>query len=409
MGGRKIVPWLPARERLPRAGLHFSAGTYLFLLATALIGFIGLDTDANLLLILFGLCVGALIVSALAAWTSLRGLTVTRTVVDSVPAGQPFEVRYQFRNPQRWLRARSVHLVDLPESTAGMPVVEALIGAIAPGETLTVTARARCPRRGRVSFDRVAIATRFPFGLFTRYETFAIPQTMVIYPPLGAIRERRWQTRHHAERAVEGLARSRAGDGEFFGVREYRAGDSPRRIHWRRSARAGTLVVRELAEPATQRVWVVLDTRVAAGDAYAADRLETAISAAATVACDAIEQNHKVGLICNGEPWLLMPPGGGRDYRLRILHELAVRDANPSDRLLDRLRRIKYPTHWRGLCLLFTGRANDDLPEAVRLMASRLGPVSIFAPGTPAFDAVYSPPRAHAAPEPAVAAGGRRW
>ena len=46
---------------------------------------------------------------------------------------------------------------------------------------------------------------------------------------------------------------------ELFGVREYRAGDPLRRIHWRSSARLGELVVREYEPPGVQTVGVFCD------------------------------------------------------------------------------------------------------------------------------------------------------
>jgi uncharacterized protein (DUF58 family) len=45
----------------------------------------------------------------------------------------------------------------------------------------------------------------------------------------------------------------------MFGIREYRAGDALRRIHWRSSARRGELVVREFEPPGIQTVAIVLD------------------------------------------------------------------------------------------------------------------------------------------------------
>lgn len=409
MRARKLIPWLPARRPPPEAGLHFSPGSALFLLATGVIGLVGMDTDANLLIVLFGLCVGAVLVSGLSAWISLSGLEITRAAPDSVVAEQPFELRYQVHNRQRWLAAHALHLVDLVDARGGGATPECFIPVIRAGESISVSVPVRFDRRGRVALDALVVATRFPFGLFTRYATVSLPQSLFVFPRLGAVRERRWLASRHAEITGDTGVLARRGDDEFYGLREYRAGDSPRRIHWRRSARAGTLVVREMAAAGTMRLWIVIDTRVPRNDAYAAARLEIAIRCAATVACDALENNRKVGLICNGEPWLVLPPGGGRDFRLRILRELAMRADNPDDRLLDRLARVKWPSHRRGSGLVFAGRSNDDLPDVLRLLSHRIGSVAVYLPGTPAFDAIYSggslPRRAGGlSPEPP-----RRW
>jgi uncharacterized protein (DUF58 family) len=57
-----------------------------------------------------------------------------------------------------------------------------------------------------------------------------------------------------------GVSAPRAGSGtELFGVREYRAGDPLRRIHWRSSARLGELVVREYEPPGVQTLGIFCD------------------------------------------------------------------------------------------------------------------------------------------------------
>ena len=56
--------------------------------------------------------------------------------------------------------------------------------------------------------------------------------------------------RPQARELEASVSAPRAGSGmELFGVREYRAGDPLRRIHWRSSARLGELVVREYEPP----------------------------------------------------------------------------------------------------------------------------------------------------------------
>ena len=67
---------------------------------------------------------------------------------------------------------------------------------------------------------------------------------------------------HHPQaRELEAsVAAPRAGSGtELFGVREYRPGDSLRRIHWRSSARRGELVVREYEPPGVQTLGIFCD------------------------------------------------------------------------------------------------------------------------------------------------------
>ena len=46
---------------------------------------------------------------------------------------------------------------------------------------------------------------------------------------------------------------------DFYGIRSYRPGDSPRWIHWRTTARVGQPMVREFEEPPQQHLTVILE------------------------------------------------------------------------------------------------------------------------------------------------------
>ena len=85
------------------------------------------------------------------------------------------------------------------------------------------------------------------------------------------------------------LAAPRAGAGsEIFGVREYRRGDSLRRIHWRSSARRGELVAREYEPPGLHVLGLFLDPRPEAGAADQVARL------AASEAWDCLRMGGRV-------------------------------------------------------------------------------------------------------------------
>ncbi len=87
-------------------------------------------------------------------------------------------------------------------------------------------------------------------------------------------------------------AAPRAGSGnELFGIREYRPGDSLRRIHWRSSARHGQLVVREYEPPGMRTVSILVDP--APATVAVADQIARI---AASEAWDCIREGGRVAL-----------------------------------------------------------------------------------------------------------------
>lgn len=110
-------------------------------------------------------------------------------------------------------------------------------------------------RRGPIDAAEWEISSGDFLGFFHRHAMCEDEEIGLVLPRFASLSDRR------TAREVEaGIAAPRAGSGtELFGVREYRPGDSLRRIHWRSSARRGELIVREYEPPGLHLLNVVLD------------------------------------------------------------------------------------------------------------------------------------------------------
>ncbi len=329
--------------RMTRGGLGFIFATMIICLGAV-------DGDVNLLTLLFGFCLGSLLINAFYGYRTLTSLSVRRTVPDVAVAGKPFVIRYTVTNRRRWASARGILIEDVLGDGAAMPNPEFFVPVLAGGQSVTLAIPVVSPTRGRIAFSFIGASTRLPFHLFSKWVRIEAAGEVVVFPALG-----RLLTRINFSEAVTDIHGGNGGrlrgDGEYYGVREYRAGDNPRRIHWRRSAQSGRLMIREMAQSGENQLWCVLDTSVAPGDVGQARRLELIISAAATVICDALESGAKVGLICNGEPLVVMPPAAGRACRPRLLRELAIRGSHHDDDLALHIHHLPWPPRWRGPCL----------------------------------------------------------
>ncbi|WP_372735660.1 DUF58 domain-containing protein [Nocardioides sp.] len=82
----------------------------------------------------------------------------------------------------------------------------------------------------------------------------------------------------------------------FHALREYVRGDDLRHVHWRSSAKADTLLVRQYVETRRSEAAIVLDDRPSA---YADEaEFEVAVSVAASLAVRALRDDFEVSLIC---------------------------------------------------------------------------------------------------------------
>lgn len=117
--------------------------------------------------------------------------------------------------------------------------------------------RLACPR-GRYPITAPMLCCQFPFGLYTARCPLACTDEALVWPsyftapplPEGGVSE-----------SSEGSFPSRkAGtSGDLMGVRDFRRGDSLRRIHWPQTARHDRLIVTEWQALRLPRVRIVLD------------------------------------------------------------------------------------------------------------------------------------------------------
>ncbi|KAA0268312.1 MAG: DUF58 domain-containing protein, partial [Chloroflexi bacterium] len=117
-------------------------------------------------------------------------------------------------------------------------------------------------KRGSHSFDGIHATTEDQLGLVSKRALLPAPGQVLVLP--GLIRVRRISILPRQTRVYSGvIPANQGGTGiEFFGVREYQAGDSPRRINWRISARQpNALYSNEYQQERVADVGIVLDGR----------------------------------------------------------------------------------------------------------------------------------------------------
>ncbi len=136
-------------------------------------------------------------------------------------------------------------------------------------------------RRGVLPLNKLTLACPDPLGLVNRCVTLALPQKVLILPKryqLPAIHlpgSRQYQSDGLAMAASVGSSE------EFRALREYRPGDSPRKIHWKSWAKTGKPIIKEEQTEHSVRHALILDTFQA--EAYS-EIMEAAIAIAASFA-----------------------------------------------------------------------------------------------------------------------------
>lgn len=166
------------------------------------------------------------------------------------------------------------------------------------------------------------------------------------------------------------------------GIRDYAAGDSPRHMHWKATARAGAPQVRVFEPVRTLRAALFLDVATGAPTdkgiwrGYDEDLLELAIVTAASTAVHLLAEGCAVGLYTNGralarEGLIEVPPGATPATELAILEGLARIHAMPAAPL-DRVIRYEESRLPATACAIVVSAAVTPalLDAAARLRAA---------------------------------------
>jgi uncharacterized protein (DUF58 family) len=172
---------------------------------------------------------------------------------------------------------------------------------LAPYQAVTRRYRLRCTARGYHQIGPSALRTGDLFGLVRRRVTLDARDHLVVYPRIVELEALGLSASHPLGQAP--AARRLYEDPTLLcGSRDYAPGDSLRRMHWKATARLGSLQVKVFDPSATLDVMIALDvaTSEAVRWSYDAALLELGICAAASLAYSYLEERRAVGLLTNG-------------------------------------------------------------------------------------------------------------
>ena len=152
------------------------------------------------------------------------------------------------------------------------------------------------PRRGLHQLDRFQVATSFPFGFIKRAVNARRRDVLLVHPPIAQVDGALLRTCRSADTSGATMRPRAGGADEFYGVKDYRPGDNPRWIYWRRSARSGKMVSKLMTQVAPPRVLLLVNTFLDQRTAERHAAVEHSIAMAASLAIEAIGEGLSVGL-----------------------------------------------------------------------------------------------------------------
>ncbi|MGO2660168.1 DUF58 domain-containing protein [Mycetocola reblochoni] len=359
----------PVRETVTPLGWTALGGGALFGLSGVLLGWTEL------------IVVGAVLLAAAAlAALSLFGRPLFRVTIEL----SPVRVVEGERALGRLLVVNEAPLRSLPvlmEVPVGRGAVEFRVPSLRPDESHEELFAVPTRRRSVILAGPARSIRGDALGLFRRavswterIELFVHPETRRLSPTATGVM-----------RDLDGRESSTVTDNDlsFRTLRDYVPGDDIRFVHWRSSARTGSLLVRQFEETRRSRIVVFLtrDAR-AYDDGGDGEDLELAVRASASIAAAMIRSGRAVSLLSEGVRCRTHTPTALLDDCARL-----VTDPQGTAGLRERMRPMLAGEEAPGILVIVGGRGIPvtELRSAGALVGRGTAVVHLeSAPGMPA-------------------------
>jgi uncharacterized protein (DUF58 family) len=307
---------------------------------------------------------GALLFAAMAA-DGVRLLRSPRPAAErelaaALAVGRWHEVTLKLTSPcGRPLRAEVRDHVPARFQTRALP-----LRLLLPARGWVQSAYAIRPTiRGSFRFEPVALRLSTRLGLMERQLRVGAPQAVRVYPDFGALVGYALLATDHRLSQMGILQRRRRGEGmDFQQLREYRRGDSPRRIDWKATARMHRLIAREYQDERDQAIVIVLDCgrRMSAVDGEMS-HFDAALNAALLLAHVGLHHGDAVGVLTMAGESRFIAPRKARStttLMLNLLYDLqpTLHTSDYYTAALDLMRRVQR----RALVVVVSNLRDED-------------------------------------------------
>jgi uncharacterized protein (DUF58 family) len=332
-----LVPILARRTPLRWLGYKIDYKVtregYFYIGGIILISLAALNTGNNLLFLILASLIAIILMSGILSSITLSGVAMRLQLPEHIFAGQPVRASLELQNEKLTLPSFSLRVEAVtPKNSPPAALLETPIyfPYLPKRGRVHQTVPISFPARGVYRQDAFRIVTRFPFGFLQKAHRVDLRTEALVYPSVEPTREF-FEILPGLQGAMESLAKGRGQD--LYALRDYVPTDSARHVHWKASARLGSLMVREFTREDETRILLVLDphTFTAPTDeapGIAADRFERAVTLCASIAWHFFERNAQLQFRSAGTETPLAP---AEQTIFAILRHLATAQPLPPD------------------------------------------------------------------------------
>ena len=341
---------------------------WIYLGGIIIVALAALNTGNNLLFLILASLIAIFLMSGILSSISLSGIQLRLVLPEHIFAGQPVRAMVELENQKLTLPSFSLRIEAAKAKdgqAAAMLETPVYFPYLPKHDRVQQVIPVTFPCRGTYRQEAFRIVTRFPFGFLRKARQMNLKTEALVYPSVEPTAEY-LEILPGLEGALESLTKGRGQD--LYALRDYIPTDSARHVHWKASARSGSLMVREFTREDDCRILLVLDPHLSAEDssqlkpdASATNpRFERAVNICASLAWHFYENNSLLQFRSAGVETSLAPAD---QVTFPILQHLAVAQPLPPDPHQSLMADLaSSPELFK---IIVTGRPHGSVPASV--------------------------------------------
>jgi len=217
-------------------------GGFIFLLFGVGIG--AINTGNNLLYLVLAMCCSFIAVSGVLSELTLKEVSVQVSLPKTVYPDDSYPLHLKFFNSKNTIPSYSLY-AKFPQDPMGRYHIEhtAYVYQVPPQSSVEKSLIFKGLKRGPIHLSKVHLKTSFPFGFFVKTKVLPVTVDTLIFPVIKNV-----ALPSPTEYSEEGEGTIGLAGDDLYSIREYQPGDPMASVHWKSSAKTGTLRVKEFSK-----------------------------------------------------------------------------------------------------------------------------------------------------------------
>ncbi|RKY35143.1 MAG: hypothetical protein DRP73_04905, partial [Candidatus Omnitrophota bacterium] len=264
-----------------------------FSLILAIVGYL---FQSNLIYLLSSGLISLVVVDFIFSIFAVRGVRIMRFCPGHASRGKEFTIKLRIES-----KSSTRYLLQITDGSfaPNLPGEKLpLISKLAQGQHIFQSYKKTIKARGIHTINNCVVESLFPLGIWKAQKTYPLRSEIIVYPEFFEAPQFNISYRGIRTEFANTTSSRPGTGGDFFDIREYQPGDSLKHIHWRATARAGKLMVKQLEKYTLSNLSIILDNSkeliLGLGEE---SNFEYAIKTAATIANRALSTRYHVKFI----------------------------------------------------------------------------------------------------------------